>query len=359
MKTLIIQNYWTPYRHELFTELAQLSDIEVLYLGKIGSDRLWDKEETSFPSIQLSGRKLGPFFFSDLSGIDFSRFDQAVLLEHMENIFTVLKLAAVFKGRFFLWTGMGLNTHPEKPGYDLVLNLFKRWYRKQLYGARLFLAYCELTKEMLLKAGIPDERIRLIHQASRIKVIPEIREHDPVEYRRNRRGPLRLLSLGYLRKEKNNDFLIKVCRRFSKDEIVLTIVGDGPEKERLKALDNDNRVAFKGYLEGDAKFREYLEADVFVLPTLRDPWALVVNEAMYYGLPVICSSRAGARDMVKDNGFVFDPQNEEDLYCCIDNFVKNRELVLTMGVRSKAIVSDYTIPFAARQLQSILEGEET
>ena len=355
MKTLIVQNYWTPYRHELFTELAKYSDIEVLYLGNVGSDRLWEKEECSFPSIQLEAKKLGPFLFSSLRGIDFSKFDQIVLLEHLENIFTILKLAGIFKGRFILWTGMAKDAHPEKPGYDFFTNIIKSWYRRYLYKANIFFAYSGLTREMLLDYGVADESIEIIHQASRIRELPEIIDKDPVELRKGRSGPLRLLSLGYLRKEKNNDLLIQVCSRFNKDEVELLIVGDGPEKQKLHAMAGSN-VKFKGYLEGEDKFKEYLYADMFVLPTIRDPWALVINEAMYYGLPIICSSRAGARDVVKDNGFIIDPFSEEDLYKAIKALVGNRDLCEKMGRRSVQIVQDYTISFTAKQMAELLES---
>jgi glycosyltransferase involved in cell wall biosynthesis len=355
LKTLIVQNYWTPYRHELFTELVKYSDIEVLYLGEIGSDRLWEKEECSFPTIQLKAKKRGPFLFSSLRGIDFSKFDQIVLLEHLENIFTILKLAGIFKGRFILWTGMAKDAHPERPGYDFFTNIIKGWYRRSLYRANIFFAYSGLTREMLLDYGVSDDSIKIIHQASRIRDLAEIRDKDPVDLRKGRSGPLRLLSLGYLRKEKNNDFLIKVCNRFDNEELELLIVGDGPEREKLQSMAGNN-VRFKGYLEGEDKFREYLSADVFVLPTIRDPWALVVNEAMYYGLPIICSNRAGARDIVKDNGFVIDPFDEDDLFKAIQVLVGNRELCEKMGRRSVQIVQDYTISFTVKQMAEILES---
>ena len=52
----------------------------------------------------------------------------------------------------------------------------------------------------------------------------------------------------------------------------------------------------------------YAMADVFVLPSGAEPWGLVVNEAMCFGLPVIASDRVGAAaDLVKpgSNGFVY------------------------------------------------------
>lgn len=358
MKTLFVQNYWTPYRHDLFTELAKKEDIEVLYLDGIGTDRKWDKEDSSFPSYELKAKKIGPFAFTDIDNFDFSVYGRAVLIEHIENIFTILRLARIFWGRFFLWTEMARNAHPEKMGYDLILNIFKKWYRRKLYKTRTILSFSGLTTEMLRNAGVPEENIYRMPQAASIREIPEIVGKNPVQVRSALRkpGPLRVLSLGYLRKEKNNELLIHVCRRFNPDQVELIIAGDGPEMERLKTI-AAGTVSFTGYLSGEEKFRAYFEADLFVLPTIRDPWALVVNEAMYYGLPVICSNRAGARDAVRDNGFIFDPFKEEELYKSIKKFVENPTLCNSMGDRSREIVGEYSIFSAAKILSGYLKND--
>ncbi len=353
MKTLIVQNYWTPYRSDLFEALSGIADIEVLYLGEIGSDRKWNMESVPFPYLTVPSRKLGPFTFSSLKGVDFSKYSQVVVIEHLENIFSILKIVRKFRGRYFLWSGMFTGMYPDKPLYGKLVEGIKKLYRPLLYQAKGYFAYSSLTKEMLLSAGVPGEKISIIKQASRIKMLPELKTADLAENRSSGKGPLRVLSLGYLRPEKNNELLVRVCGRFSKDELILTIVGDGPEKERLKSVAPENTV-FKDYLRGEAKFREYLNADLFVLPTIRDPWALTVNEAMACGLPVICSNRAGARDLISGNGFVVDPYSEDQLYNALNTFVRDRGLVKKMGRKSMEIIADYTIEKSAEQIAGII-----
>jgi glycosyltransferase involved in cell wall biosynthesis len=81
----------------------------------------------------------------------------------------------------------------------------------------------------------------------------------------------------------------------------LVLVGIGEEAERLRARTRDlGPVVFAGYLEGEARFLEgealrawYSAADVFVFPTLGDPYGEVVQEAMASGLPVIATTTAG------------------------------------------------------------------
>ncbi len=349
MKTLIVQNYWTPYRSDLFEALSLLSDIEVLYLGNIGSDRLWNMEKVHFKYITVPAKKIGPFTFSTFKEVDFSLYDRVVVLEHMENIFSILKIIKKFPGRFYLWSGMFNNMYPDKPGYEVIVNLFKKIYRHFLYNAEKYFAYSSLTKEMFIENGVDPVKIEIIKQASRVgnTLKAETKNRKPLNI--GVTAPLKILSLGYLRKEKNNEVLVRICSRFSKEDLILTIVGDGPEQDNLKNIAGNN-IIFKDYLEGDAKFSEYRDADLFILPTIRDPWALTVNEAMSWGLPVICSNRAGARDMIEGNGIVIDPFNEDELFDAIKTFVDNRILCLEMGSKSLEIVKNYTIEYAARQI---------
>ena len=86
----------------------------------------------------------------------------------------------------------------------------------------------------------------------------------------------------------------------------LVVVGDGPERARLESGAPDG-VAFAGFVQGDALGAAYGRAAALVLPTRKDTWGLVVNEAMAAGLPVVVSDGAGcAADLVEPgrNGLV-------------------------------------------------------
>lgn len=69
-------------------------------------------------------------------------------------------------------------------------------------------------------------------------------------------------------------------------------------------------VFLKGYVPNTELHRLYHSHDIFILPSLKEPWGLVVEEALYYGLPVIVSQRVGcAQDWIEEYqvGCVFDP----------------------------------------------------
>ena len=117
--------------------------------------------------------------------------------------------------------------------------------------------------------------------------------------------PLRYIYVGRLIHVKNVEYLVEV---FNKNGKLLTIVGVGELEMSLKSLANDN-ITFMGFIDNDRLGEIYREHDVFILPSTLEPWGLVVDEALYWGLPVIASNRVGAGfDLVTGNnaGLIFD-----------------------------------------------------
>ena len=104
---------------------------------------------------------------------------------------------------------------------------------------------------------------------------------------------------------------VEVARAFvSSPELsasTLTMVGDGPLRETLGAMPAaSSRIEFRGRLEGEPLTQAFLDSDVLVVPSHREVWGLVVNEALAAGLYVIASDEVGsARDLLdEDSGVV-------------------------------------------------------
>lgn len=135
-------------------------------------------------------------------------------------------------------------------------------------------------------------------------------------------SPLRYLYVGRLVEVKNVSVLIDV---FNKNGKPLTIVGGGILEDELKKKAKDN-IVFTGFIDNAKLGSVYQKHDVFILPSTYEPWGLVVEEALYWGLPVIVSDRVGSsEDMVKDlnTGLIFKNNDCEDLQRCIDQIESN------------------------------------
>jgi 1,2-diacylglycerol 3-alpha-glucosyltransferase len=168
------------------------------------------------------------------------------------------------------------------------------------------------------------------------------------------------LYVGRLSAEKNLEALIssfaQVRRRGSNCSLVLA--GDGPLRGRLEDQVREAGlqpwVEFAGLKSTQELLPYYAFAETFVLPSRREPWGLVVNEAMAAGLPVIVSNRCGcAGDLVEHgiNGFLFEPNREEELTDALwlagQASPKEREL---MGRRSEEIISGYSVQHWAEEV---------
>ncbi len=112
------------------------------------------------------------------------------------------------------------------------------------------------------------------------------------------------LYIGRLSEEKNLTFLIRMFNEFP--DCQLTIIGTGPLEEKLKQIAKIN-IVFFGQVHNERLKQFYLDNDFLVLPSLSEPWGLVVDEALYFGMPVIISNRCGVNEIVihGENGFVF------------------------------------------------------
>jgi len=107
-----------------------------------------------------------------------------------------------------------------------------------------------------------------------------------------------VLFVGRLAPEKNVDLLVRALATASDAPLHLLLVGDGPLREELAraaaARGLSKRLTFTGFLDQVALAKAFVAADVFALPSSREPWGLVLNEAMNYSLPVLASDRVGA-----------------------------------------------------------------
>ncbi len=128
------------------------------------------------------------------------------------------------------------------------------------------------------------------------------------------------LYVGRLAQEKNVATLLEswLDYRDGGGAWPLVLVGAGPEMATLKAAAEASRygadVLFPGLKSSRELLPFYAFAGCFVLPSTREPWGLVVNEAMAASLPVIVSARCGcAPELVAAdrNGFLFDPQGPD------------------------------------------------
>jgi glycosyltransferase involved in cell wall biosynthesis len=135
--------------------------------------------------------------------------------------------------------------------------------------------------------------------------------------------------------------LLEAFARANVSTSYLVFAGEGPERSNLERraaeLGLADRVRFLGFVNQSQLPSAYCASDLFVLPSLFEPFGLVVNEAMLCGLPVAISDRAGARfDLVRpgENGYVFPAGDVEALAGVLREILQDSEKRAQMGTAS-------------------------
>ena len=133
-------------------------------------------------------------------------------------------------------------------------------------------------------------------------------------------------------------------------QVRLTVIGDGPERERLAAIataaGTGHRVTFAGWREQSEAARMVANADCLILPSVFECGGAVVLEAMSIGLPVIATAWGGPLDYITpETGVLVEPTSEAALLAgfaqAMERFARDPALVRRMGNAGRRRVLDH------------------
>lgn len=137
--------------------------------------------------------------------------------------------------------------------------------------------------------------------------------HVEIE-RKKTNYPKNFLYVGRFAPEKGLNILLEAWEKIQdKQGWTLTLIGDGPLKNEFIHRED---IKIKDYMAHDELLMEMQNAGCFVLPSLHEPWALVIHEAACAGLPIICTEVCGAAPhfvIDKFNGFQVNKGDSQDL----------------------------------------------
>ena len=142
----------------------------------------------------------------------------------------------------------------------------------------------------------------------------------------------------------------------------LVFLGDGKLRQELETYARQRRlpnVRFVGFKNQTEIAPFFALADVFVLPSGCEPWGLVINEAMCFGLPVIASDKVGAAgDLVQPgvNGYVYPAGNVDALSEHLEELLLNPALRHAAGQASRELIQNWGIPQIVDGVLKCLRG---
>ena len=357
-KVLLLTNAPAPYRLPVFAALAKAVDLTIFYCEPTQPDRFWviADEATAYASRSLPARTLplpsmpltlNPGLRKRLRQTQFDLIIAGENFSHFPAVVTALGAAKRANKPFVVWSE-AVDT-PFASGHFLS-NGYRRW----LYGrTSAFLAYSEAAKLFLLRRGVAEEKIVRGYQ-----VIPAEQLPPPAQSKAalGLGSEQVVLYIGYFNPRKGLPTLLQAFQQVAQLDDRLILVGDGPDKAHLQQLvAGDGRIQFPGYLDGADKSSWYAAADLFVLPTLHDPWGLVVNEAMTFDLPIITTEAAGCAEIVRENGRVVPANNVTALAAALHELLSDPAKRATMGQHSREIIAPYTVTAARDAFLNVIK----
>ncbi|OPX58992.1 MAG: UDP-D-galactose:(glucosyl)lipopolysaccharide-1,6-D-galactosyltransferase [Methanobacterium sp. PtaB.Bin024] len=138
-----------------------------------------------------------------------------------------------------------------------------------------------------------------------------------------------IIYTGALTEHKGVDVLIKAFKNLKNENVRLHIIGKGEKMEDLKLLaNNDERIAFHGFLDGNKLTSLQERANIAVMPSIVfENSPMTIYESFKFGTPVIGSRIGGIPELIEErvNGFLYEPGNVSELKNLLQYLIENPE----------------------------------
>jgi len=145
-------------------------------------------------------------------------------------------------------------------------------------------------------------------------------------FERVQKGDLVVTCIAELHKRKGHKYLIEAFKKLQAEvpTLHLMLVGTGPDEAGLRAKYKDiTNLHFLGWREDIPQILK--ASDIFVLPSLREAFGLVLLEAMVSGVACVATDNGGAKDIIENgkSGYLVPPANSDRLADAIRTLLRN------------------------------------
>ena len=370
MKITWVTRSFLDYRIPVYEEVDKLSDnqLTVIYYADVVPERcqnklraiLGDRAIGLSGEMRLTGKKSQPISKIKSKGIRIPL--QPGLIKEIRRSEPDIMLS----DGFFQWTYAALwlrlfkriphvMCYEGTPHTERNSGRIRTLYRK-LSSKLIDRIACngKLCREYVKSIGYPENKISNGNMAADFQTLSSNVESIEPKEKEKLKSDLGLnsvvyLFVGRLVEIKGVDKLLSAWKEtFSKnDDVSLLVIGDGDQKAKLDSyIDQFNlkNVKLLGTIDHDTIYQYFAIANIFIIPTLQDNWSLVVPEAMSCKLPILSSKYNGCwPELVQpENGWVFDPLDENNLIDALKTSYNERNEWLEKGNVSYKLVQNFS-----------------
>jgi glycosyltransferase involved in cell wall biosynthesis len=348
---IFITNIPTPYNLDLFDSLSSYFSLKVYYYNLTENDRYWnlDIKSNKYESFIFKKDFLTSIFNKISTNLYFNiECIQIMTRTNCQNIIisgiyfspnSILSLIiSKFRKKNVFWYGEKINTN---------ITTIKLFFKYSLFSPIRFcangiFAIGIVAEKSYIKLGYTKQIFNLPYAINNEK-FKSVEIADSISS-----DKFTILSSGSLIHRKGFDILLNAINKLDTDiqkKIRVIILGDGPERNNLNQLKNNNYELFlTGYIEPSRLYSYYKNSDLFVFTSRYDGWGVVTNEALASSLPIIITNTCGSSEYIDiDGGFVIEPDINK-LKNCINILFLDQKLRIKMANynlnKSKEISSD-------------------
>lgn len=179
--------------------------------------------------------------------------------------------------------------------FDIEMEGFKK--------SQMVVAVSKRTRDKVIqKYGIHPDKVKVVYNGIEFQNSSAKIEHRLENLKRN--GNSIVLFVGRITLQKGPDYFIQMAEKVLAYEpkTFFIVSGSGDmEAEIIRKVSSrglSNRFIFCGFLRGDELARVYKAADIFVMPSVSEPFGLVPLEAMIADVPVLISHQSGVSEIL-------------------------------------------------------------
>lgn len=340
-RVLILTTIPAPYRYEVFCLLSEKFKTEIFY--ERSKDLQRNVEWLKKGNVNcLDSKECKRYYKSTIAELE--QFDYVLIYEYSTITAMRLMIKCIEKN-----VPYAINCDGAFIKHNFIKNKVKSFFVKH---ADLCLANGKSAANYFKYLGAYEEKIKYHKFTSMYE--RQIQDKPISEKLRTAlREELKLpegicaIAVGRFVKSKAFDILIDVWKELPAN-YNLFIIGGGSEKHNLEKqivkLQLTN-VKIYDYMNSDKLKKYYQASDMFVFPTLRDVWGLVVNEAMANGLPVITTEMCNAgKELIENgiNGYIVPIRDKDAIKNAVIKIGGNDDLRNQMSINNLKKIRGYT-----------------
>ena len=264
--------------------------------------------------------------------------------------------------------------HKRTKSNSFLNNLVNWMEGYNLRKAKKIIAMSNVVKnEIIRNYGIGSNKIKTIYSAADLNFFNP--KHKKT-YRKKIREELGfsdsdkiMIFVGNPFQRKGLDYLIRALpmikpakaktKNKTKGKVKLLVMGRDNKEPYIRLAEKlgvSNRIVFGGFTPDINQY--FSAADMFVFPTLYEPFGLVILEAMASGLPVVVSSEAGASELIEDgkDGLLLDnPASPKEIAEKVNYIIKNKKLMNKISKNAEKLAENYNWNIVAEKWLKMFE----